>query len=285
LEKEKMPTLIKNIDVNFTQVNNNVILDIDLTYKAKGIYAYLVSRPDNWKFYINNIVSQSSNGKTSVQSGIKELEEAGYLERKLTKDNKGKITGYNYIIYAEAKNKTPSTGKPRQRENTVKGKTPSLNNTEVINNTDKEKYKKEKKAEQQELQLEQKDKRSVKKDVQLIFDFWNEQDIIKHRKLNKEQIKAIETALKQYGGIDRVCALIARYSNVYHSDYFFDYSWRIEEFLKRKTGISEFDDEGSKFKSFCKWKSKQEDVAEKDEDYINLNTSDPEEQKKLLGLA
>ena len=93
-----MAKLIKDFEINFTQVPNQIIRDERLSFKSKGLYAHLTSKPDNWTFYIDEMVKSSKDGKSSVQSGLKELEKYGYLRRVKYKDDKGKFVGWDYLI-------------------------------------------------------------------------------------------------------------------------------------------------------------------------------------------
>lgn len=77
--KEKVP---------FTQVANCVLNDSRLSWKAKGIFSYLYSKPDDWDFSAMRIQDDSSDGYKPLISGIKELEEFGYLTRKKSPDGK-----------------------------------------------------------------------------------------------------------------------------------------------------------------------------------------------------
>lgn len=61
--------------VSFVPLNNRA-----LSWKAKGILAYLESRPDGWDFSINGVKAASRDGRLSLDSGIQELKDAGYLE-------------------------------------------------------------------------------------------------------------------------------------------------------------------------------------------------------------
>lgn len=123
---------------NFTQVSNNIINDNSLSYKAKGIYLHLVSKPNGWDFYIDEIVKSSKDGKESVQSGLKELESAGYLKRTPAKSQEnGKFTGYDYYIY-NSKNRQPENpvdGETQRPENTSHSNT-NNNNTDLLSNTE-----------------------------------------------------------------------------------------------------------------------------------------------------
>ena len=55
--------------------------DTSLSWKAKGIMAYMLSKPDNWTFYIDELIKHSTDGKASFRSGFKELQEKGYIKR------------------------------------------------------------------------------------------------------------------------------------------------------------------------------------------------------------
>lgn len=71
-------------------VNLTCVQDRSLSWKAKGIHLYLLSRPPNWQIYQNDLISRSTDGQSSLHAGIKELEQAGYVYRTF---RKGDING------------------------------------------------------------------------------------------------------------------------------------------------------------------------------------------------
>lgn len=77
----------------------------EISLKAKGLYAFIQSKPDGWNFSVEKIATQTKDGKESIKSAINELEEIGYLLRKSKKDKCGKWVGYEYILEEK-----PSTG-------------------------------------------------------------------------------------------------------------------------------------------------------------------------------
>ncbi|MCF1193249.1 helix-turn-helix domain-containing protein, partial [Mangrovimonas sp. AS39] len=123
---------------NYTIINNTICKDNRISYKAKGIWLYAFSRPDDWNFYLCDIMNQSSDGKDSVSSGLSELENSGYLKRERTKDKKGRFSGWTYIFYEtpreiqkiSPKREKPDIGKTRTRENPLLLSTDSLPSTE-----------------------------------------------------------------------------------------------------------------------------------------------------------
>ncbi len=81
--------VIKKSEVPFAQIANIVLNDPNLTFKAKGLYAYMISKPDNWNFTIQSIASQVKDGKASIQAGIKELKESGWIKYYKYKNGSG----------------------------------------------------------------------------------------------------------------------------------------------------------------------------------------------------
>lgn len=64
---------------SFTQIPNEMLRDPKMSAKAKGLLCLLLSNKEGWYSYMETIQSMMSDGRASIQSGIKELEEQGYL--------------------------------------------------------------------------------------------------------------------------------------------------------------------------------------------------------------
>lgn len=83
----------------FTQIDNEIINNSALTWQAKGMLAYLLSKPDGWTFFEDDLVKRADNGKSSVRSILKELLETGYLIRgERMRDENGYWKGYPYTV-------------------------------------------------------------------------------------------------------------------------------------------------------------------------------------------
>ncbi len=104
-----MARLIKRTNNAYTNVSNKVVRDASLSWKARGIFIYLWSQSDNWNFYVSEIERHSVDGRESLQNGLKELENAGYLVRSVKFDEIKKIKGMEWIL-----SDFPSNGKPVQ---------------------------------------------------------------------------------------------------------------------------------------------------------------------------
>jgi hypothetical protein len=85
----------------FTAVPNAVLNDARLTFKAKGIYSYLFSKPDGWVFYNQAILNETAEGITSFQSGIKELVKYGWLKKQQLIAKNGQFGGNEYELMTE----------------------------------------------------------------------------------------------------------------------------------------------------------------------------------------
>ncbi|SMF91262.1 hypothetical protein SAMN05661091_5394 [Paenibacillus uliginis N3/975] len=86
-------------DSGYTILDPFFLSDERLTWKAKGLLAYLLSKPSNWRVYIADLVKRSKDGRDAVYSAIKELETCGYVERRQTRDESNRITGMETVIY------------------------------------------------------------------------------------------------------------------------------------------------------------------------------------------
>ena len=71
--------------------NRMAVEDGRLSWKAKGIHDYLMSKPDHWEANITEIAKAGKDGVDSVRSGVQELIDHGYMRRVRATDDKGKV--------------------------------------------------------------------------------------------------------------------------------------------------------------------------------------------------
>ncbi len=82
------------VRTNFTTLNNNLIQDARLSWKALGILAYLLSLPPDFKLYLKMLGNLRPNGRDSTRTGLTELQECGYLKiEKIRDDGSGRFSG------------------------------------------------------------------------------------------------------------------------------------------------------------------------------------------------
>lgn len=86
-----------NKNKNYTCMSNYHLKDKNLSLKAIGLLSKMLSLPDTWNYSKNGLVSICKEGRTVIESALKELKENGYLEITQEREN-GKFQ-YVYNIY------------------------------------------------------------------------------------------------------------------------------------------------------------------------------------------
>lgn len=65
----------------FVVMDKTGLEDDRLTFRAKGLLAYLLAKPDNWTINYRQLEKVGPDGKSIVLKSLRELELAGYLKR------------------------------------------------------------------------------------------------------------------------------------------------------------------------------------------------------------
>lgn len=84
---------------NYTVISNHIFKDDSISARAKGIYAYLMTLPEDWKLYKSELFKHFTEGEKAINTAFKELEENNYIFKSKSKGEKGKFTGWEYTIY------------------------------------------------------------------------------------------------------------------------------------------------------------------------------------------
>lgn len=95
----------------YTMINNWCLRDPMLSAKAKGIFAYIMSLPDDWRFYASELEQHFTDGREAISNGLKELEKAGYLRREAIRDN-GRFKSLDYTFFETPEHDKPETAFP-----------------------------------------------------------------------------------------------------------------------------------------------------------------------------
>lgn len=132
-------------DTNFVTINKTGLQDTRLSWKAKGLLAYMLCMPDNWKFHNEELACHSTDGVAAVKSAIKELKECGYVVREAIRDEKGKVKEWGTFVYEVPKEpevdnqplepevENPPAGQPSGWESHPVENRPLLNNDLLLN--------------------------------------------------------------------------------------------------------------------------------------------------------
>lgn len=142
-EKKKNP---------YVMIDNRPINDRELSFGARGLLAYLLSKPDDWKVQMSDLVN-GPDGASKVRGYLKELQKHGYAKLHRQRDEKGHVLGSEWIIREMPiqanqpglqkpgsrffrKSEKPDSGKTENRKNPESGKTPSIVSTDVLQSTE-----------------------------------------------------------------------------------------------------------------------------------------------------
>lgn len=83
---------------DYCYMANEFLRDSRLSWKAKGIIAYVQMLPDDWVLNMRDLMNRATDGRDSLYSGIKELEKYGYCAKVMQRNPDGTIAGYAYEI-------------------------------------------------------------------------------------------------------------------------------------------------------------------------------------------
>jgi hypothetical protein len=100
---------------NYTVMSNYHLKDKNLSLKSKGLLSVILSLPDEWNYTTRGLASICKEGVDCISTSLRELESVGYLERNQLRDDRGRITDTEYIIYEfphKNPEKAPDMDKP-----------------------------------------------------------------------------------------------------------------------------------------------------------------------------
>lgn len=132
----------KNRNNPYVMINKIALEDETLSWKAKGIWCYLMSKPDGWKCQVEDLKKHAKDGTDSVKAGLRELREHGYMIKRPIKNDKNIIVEWEEIlfevpaneakeIFANQEIKRIASLEKRRNKKTINGK--SINGEKPIN--------------------------------------------------------------------------------------------------------------------------------------------------------
>lgn len=94
----------------YAVISQAMLRDSRLSFAARGLLAYLLSKPSDWTMQTEDLIAQSPAGRDAVYSMLKELETCGYLKRERVRDAKGHVS-WETTVY-EVPGLAPITASP-----------------------------------------------------------------------------------------------------------------------------------------------------------------------------
>ncbi len=120
----------KNPDNPFVMIDRRPIENPKLSWKAKGLLAYLLSRPDNWIVRFRDLVNRSPDGAHTVRAAMKELRAAGHV-KVLAEREKGRVLQWTYTIHESPDGDFQQVEKQQVENRTLNNNNKSLTKKKV----------------------------------------------------------------------------------------------------------------------------------------------------------
>ncbi len=82
----------------FVIIDQRAVEDKRLSWAARGLLGYLLSRPDDWKVLVNDLRKRGDLGRDGIYRLLRELRDVGYMRFMNARDKQGRIRGGTYIV-------------------------------------------------------------------------------------------------------------------------------------------------------------------------------------------
>ena len=77
----------------FVILDQQAVEDTRLSWAARGLLAYLLSRPDDWRVLINDLRKRGDLERDGIYKLLRELRDTGYVQFLRSRDEQGRIRG------------------------------------------------------------------------------------------------------------------------------------------------------------------------------------------------
>lgn len=85
--------------IPFTQIPNTTIQDAPLSPTDLGVLVYLLSLPEDWHVRQKHVAQRFDVGMHTIRKTFANLKKLGFLEHRSHRDDEGKITSHECIVY------------------------------------------------------------------------------------------------------------------------------------------------------------------------------------------
>ena len=119
----------------YTVMSNHHLRNRALSLKAKGLLSQMLSLPEDWDYTLQGLARINRESIDAIRQAIRELEQAGYIQRSRERDEKGRLRGSDYVIF-ELPQPVPASVSPTLKNPTLENPTqenPTLENPMQLN--------------------------------------------------------------------------------------------------------------------------------------------------------
>jgi hypothetical protein len=93
----------KTVKKRYIKISNDFLRKYDLSFRARGLNAYILSKQDNWKVIISHIANFHNKGECYVSTARNELIKAGYWHYKRERKDSGEYDKGVTLVFDESK--------------------------------------------------------------------------------------------------------------------------------------------------------------------------------------
>ena len=133
----------------YTVMSNHHLRNKELSLKAKGLLSQMLSLPEDWDYTLAGLSLINREKIDAIREAVRELENAGYIQRSRERDEKGRLRGTTYVIYEQPpKLDLPTLEKPTLDNPTLEKpmlEKPTLENPTQLNTESTKKRKRQSK--------------------------------------------------------------------------------------------------------------------------------------------
>lgn len=224
---------------NFVVLDKAFLNNKELSWKAKGILAFMLSKPNDWTFYIEELIKHSTDGERSFRAGFKELTEKGHVVRKPVRKGQ-RIERWETIVYETSQHCRSVHVENVEVQNVDVQKQHVQNEALLSTDITKNDITKN--------NLTNKESPSISK-VREIYNHYLSKGIIQHKNITSPMRSSINARLKDYT-YEQLIQAIDNYSIVYNSeDYWFDTKYNLADLMRDKD-VRKFIDDAEPLNNF-----------------------------------
>lgn len=124
--------------INYSQISNSLLNDKTLSLKAKGLYSFMFSKPDDYNFTIRSLSKQLLEGQRAIMGTLQELRDKGWISYTKFPDGSGEYYLNENPNLHNSNLDNPNCQNPNLHNSNLL-KEQRINNTDIYNNTDNNK--------------------------------------------------------------------------------------------------------------------------------------------------
>ena len=93
----------------YVMITRATLQDSRMSFQARGMLAYLLSKPDNWSVRVGDLMEEGGIGRNQTDNLIKELQRNGYVQRERKRNVHGRWENAEFVVFETPQEPLPDT--------------------------------------------------------------------------------------------------------------------------------------------------------------------------------